>query len=211
MTRWHMKEHTSAEKLALLWRIKNAGCPAEIDPELQSGREGLIIRQVGDVTLSRVFDIPHYGTGYMVNVSITCDMTEFRIDDYDLLLPWEDPQFRWLEAGERAVQDLYSFPCEDPLEFHREDVINHAKRLLRRGHQIEGLLLGIGPAPIPDRYQRGGIEAKLSVLDHLGNSFRSTLQLCVDRSARQLSKFSCKPSRSRLFEEVEGIRAKADA
>lgn len=209
--KWRMKDHTPAEQLAFLRRIKNTGCPVEIDEELQSDRGGLIIRQVGAVSLSRVFDINPCGTGYMLNVLITCDMSEFHIDDYELFLPWEDPQFHWLEAIEGAPEhQAYSFRGKCPLEFPRDEVINHFRSPLRRRQQIEGLLLGFGHVPIPDRYQRGGINVKFSVLDHLGNRFSSMLTLCVDRSERELARSSRKPARSGLFERGEAAQAMAD-
>ena len=205
------KEYTPAEQLALLRRISAAGVWVDIEEHVPSDRGGLVIRQVGDF-LGSVVDLGAYGTGCMVDVSITCDTAEFCIDDYELVLPWEDPQFRCLEATDGVLEwRAYSFPGKPPREFPRHEVINHVKPQLRRGRQIKGLLLGWGPVPIPDRYLRGRINVQLSVYDHLENRCSEMLPLCVDRSGRPTRQVLGKPSRGWLFESVEEVRAKVAA
>jgi hypothetical protein len=154
----------------------------------------LKILQDGSLVDSRAIELDCGGTAYTIGVYVGCDLGAITIYKWELELPWQDSQFRWLDDPEECAQDpsLYTLPGFIPLTFAREMVINH-RRLLTRGHSLRGLLLGYGYESIPDRYRHGSsIEVKLSLVDQVGRSFPSSFSLRVDRmvSSRPKRKIS---------------------
>ena len=189
------------EFASLARRLQKVNCPL---PDLVPPCEPISISQVGPVFLSTVFDLIGACTGFMVNVSIVCLANEFRIADFDLLLPWDDPNLYWLELPEGArFFKEYSFPRGGPT-WPADQVLNDKKCCLRRGSCLEGLLLAVGFAPIPAKYERGLLPADLRVSNHLGEAVSSTVQLVVDRSAKAYNAKLHERARRRasLFSEI---------
>jgi len=170
---------------------------------------GLLISQVGGVVESSAFDLDSgYGTGYMLPLHVAVDLPAFGILGWQLDLPWEDPQFQWLtDPSEYAFPDsMYQVPACPRLKYPRDEVINH-RRTLKRGHSLEGLLLGWGFESIPDSYHHGAtIDASLVLIDELNRGFSTTVQLWADRSAKINWQRRKKTTRPRLFEKRDGAK-----
>lgn len=174
----------------LTHQLENAGIltgdarDAAITP---AASRGLLIRQVEGDVVNSAFDLDcGYGTGYILSLHIAVDLPEFKIWGWKLDLPWEDPRFQWLTdpSEKMSLDNVYKFPDCYRLEFPRDGVINH-RRLLRRGHSLDGLLLGWGFESIPDSYRHGEkIEASLMLIDEMERGFTTPVQLWANRMAK---------------------------
>ena len=201
-----MKKCTCGISVNLVHRLLAAGCPLEIQGDAldsaHSAGSGLLIEQVSGLTESLVFDLDDGGAAYILSAIITNHLPRpVRIQDFHLEPPWPDPHFRWLEDPPPGApqRNLYCFPGLAP-EFDRDVVINgcRGKRIkarLQPGRFIEGLLLGMGPEPIPDRYEHGClVDMKLSVFVQAETCFSSTVSVWVKRTRRSV-KLNQRPSR----------------
>ncbi len=174
--------------LALARRIRAAGIAIHInedDEEVpRDPSTGLLIYQVGGVSESRMFDC-FGGAGYMIDAAIAVNVPQFAIARFGLELPWKGT-VRWLEDPlESDGSAVYRFGGEDPLEFERNEVLNHfanVRRTWSRGQSIQGLLLGTVDAPIPTEFRHGAmVPAFLIVYDQFWREFRSSVSLWTDR------------------------------
>jgi hypothetical protein len=209
-----VKNTTTDESLALARRIRAAGIPIRIEEDDGEGRhreEGrLLIRQVGGVVESSVADLDCGGTRYIIYIRITSNLPgRFAVSSFGLEAPWEDSLFYWLddpvEIGARW--NAYRFPGRDPLEFDRSLVINHhadVRRTLSRGQSVQGLLLGVGFEPMPDRtWPENLIPAFLTVFDQFGHKYSAPVSLWADRSRRLLSRTGTKARSRCLFDSPD--------
>lgn len=147
---------------------------------------GLFVCQVGGLVESAAVDIDCGGTGFILSVHVAVDLPAFRILKWELDLPWEDSQFQWLaDPSERVSSDgMYQIPGCVGLKYPRAEVLNH-RRTLKRGHGLDGLLLGFGFEPIPACYRHGStIDASLLLIDEVGREFSWPVQFWADRSAK---------------------------
>lgn len=214
-----MRKIMHEEEIALLRRLRDAGCPIQSDEDKTSVRPapgGLIVRQVGGVTESRAFDLDCRGTGYMLDIEIVSDVPgRVTMCEIMLILPWEDSLFSWLPdpAESAPAESLYRFPGKNPLEYPRQMVINHRtyeRGRLRRGDLIRGLLLATSPEPIPDRFHHGAsVSAELQIFDQWEQCFHSDVSLWVDRSVRLRRQLSSRRRFLPLQSEVDGQVARA--
>jgi hypothetical protein len=188
----------------LVNRLIAVGCPFDEDVQknLTLTRPKLVVRQQGGVAESQAKDLLALGgTGYIVGLSVGCDLPAITISHWELEPPWNDPQILWLTDPYESVpsREVYSLPGISHDEFSREIVINH-RRHLKRGQLVEGLLLGCSLTSIPDRYRHGQlVEMKLVLVDHVERRYASVVSLWIDRSSRFDSKI--KTPRRRLFGE----------
>ena len=147
----------------------------------------VLIAQVGGVFENSAFDAHRgYGTGYSLSLHIAVDRAAFAIWEWKLDLPWEDPQFQWLPEPQGSVfpVNMYQVPGCEGLKFPRDEVINH-RRVLRRGHGLDGLLLGFGFESIPNSYRHGAsIDANLVLIDEMGRKFSTPVQFWANRMAK---------------------------
>jgi hypothetical protein len=171
---------------------------------------GLLVRQVGGDVVNSVFDLDcGYGAGYILALHVAVDLPAFGIWGWKLDLPWEDPQFQWLTdpSEQRSLDNMYQVPGCPRLSFPREEVINH-RRLLRRGHSLDGLLLGWGFESIPDTYRHGTkIEASLVLIDEMERGFTTPVQLWANRGARIDGQWRKKKTRPGLLEKLDDVMA----
>lgn len=173
------------EFLTLVERLRKVECPLQQDAIRATSR--VEVSQVGDAGGNVVFDLGTRGAWFMMEIAITAVKSGVFIAEYDLLLPWTDPYFHWLECDESAPKyAAYSFPRK-AMSFERRLVLNHKKGYLRRGECWDGLLLGMSATSIPVRYERGGIRASLRVFDNLGVIASTAIVFSLDRSARRRS------------------------
>jgi hypothetical protein len=193
----------------LLERLNTAGCPVDPPDETWSpsalgGR--LKIFQSGGVNESSLHEV---GMGiFACNISLRiatdlhCDLL---IDSWELVLPWSDPGFQWLEDPTQfdSRREEYLVPCTQ-LYFPRIVVLNHRK-WFRKNDVAEGLLLGTCGIEVPSEYPHGStVEGKLSAQDQFGEPITSVLiSLWVDRSLsldRSRASRVVKSRRKSLFE-----------
>jgi hypothetical protein len=174
-------------------------------------RPGLLICQVGGLVESSAFDLDGgYGAGFIIPLHIAVDQAVIRIWAWRLDLPWEDSQFQWVtDPSEYASEDsMYQIPGCARLKYPRDEVLNHRK-VLQRGHSLDGQLLGWGFESIPESYQHGAkIDAGLVLIDELGRDFSTPIQLRADRSAKICRKQRKVTTRRSLFDKPD--RAKGD-
>ncbi len=208
-----MKNTPSYKSLALARRIRAAGIPIRIaeDDEEAGHREdsGLLIRQVGGVVESSVDDSDGGLTQYIIHVCITSNLPgRFAISGFELECPLHDPFFHWLpdpvEIGARW--NAYRFPGSN-LEFDRSLVINHCadvRRTLSRGQSVQGLLLGVGFEPIPDRtWPENLMPAFVKVFDQYVREYPEPVSLWVVRNQRLPHRARPKARRKGLFESPD--------
>jgi len=101
---------------------------------------------------------------------------------------------------------MYQFPGFAHFEYPRGQVINH-RRIVKRGHCLDGLLLGVSYESIPAVYRHGeDIDASLVLVDEMGRDFSTPVRLWVDRSAKIDRPRKKKTTRGRLFEKRDGVK-----
>lgn len=174
-----------------------------------SSLPGLLVRQVGGDVVNSAFDLDcGYGTGYRLALHVAVDLPAFKILRWELHLPWEDPQFQWLTdpSEQVSLDNMYQVSGCYRLELPRNEVINH-RRLLRRGHSLDGLLLGRGFESIPDSYRHGAkIEASLVLIDKMERGFTTPVQLWANRGAKIDRPRRKKNTRGPLFGRRDGAK-----
>src|SRR5882762_10506377 len=80
---------------------------------------------------------------------------------------------------------VYMFPSHGLAGHDPEDLLNHRLgsngKLLPDG-DLDGLLLGVGQASIPEQYKdRQAVSMRLSVIDQRGNSYGMSVKFMVHR------------------------------
>ena len=151
-----------------------------------------------------ICELSHGAIGYILDSIIVSTISNTIITEWELNLPWEDPLFQWLADGDDSGQQ-YSFPGKHPLEFPRDEVLNHrfrSKRPLRRGDMLEGLLLGVGYAPIPEVFPHGcEISMDFTIHSQWGFSHPSQFCMWVCRDVDAARRNSAKDLRKPLFSD----------
>jgi hypothetical protein len=199
--------YSKAELEALLPGLQDAGCPVTVKE--QQTISGLI--QVEQDEGPSLIGVNYDRLTYcMIWASISVKCTQIAVRGYQIMLPWEDPNFYLLEDPweTHASAKTYRFPCEG-IEYPRDQVLNHRTGMLRRGQCIDGVLMGVGMKPIPSEYtHRSTAELYLSVVTALGECMTPII-IEIDRSAEFTSKFKPSPVRRRvsLFDKPDAPRA----
>lgn len=168
--------------------------------------EELVIEQQGDIASNCIIEHDKYHIYYMLNVLVINRRAgAVHILEKRLGLPWDDPYLDWLPnpAAERRFNKLYVFPGKTGDDYPRSVVLNHVLlKPLRRGVVHEGLLLGIGPRPIPEAFRHGAkIDVTLTLVDQYTRQYSEKLTMCVCRAEgshqpdRQFEKVSPNPIR----------------
>jgi hypothetical protein len=171
-------------------RLIAAGCPVDpLDPEPANADGGLRIRPLS-CDQNTVFDLTSFGgTGYTLNVEISNPHSRpFTVCEVAVELPWDDPQFYWLEDPRESVPALEEYFLSRQLTFPRTIVLNHlllGYQRIRGYRVIAGLLLGRSFASIPEPYCHGTeVPAVLRLIDHADMEYTGKLSLQVDRTAQ---------------------------
>ena len=184
-----MANKVSRDELKLMSELHRRGIPLDKDvlEDLESRSRGLSIYQTGPNVENTVFDLDSSGSGYMFGAALYNDSNRvIHLREFRLSIPWHEPQFTWLEDPLRkSPRDYaYSFPPHGPAGFGREVVLNHyVGRKLNPAATIEGLLLGVGQARVPDEYLHGhSIFMSFVVFDGQGECYETKMRLQIDRS-----------------------------
>lgn len=123
--------------------------------------------------------------------------------DISIKLPWEDPQFYWLEDPHQSVPAREEYVFSRDLTYPRTMVLNH--RILEYGRipgygVISGLLLGRSFSSIPKTFKHGSeARATITIVDSTGCEYELVSLLYVERIAI-LSRGSRKQRFRGLFE-----------
>ena len=183
------------DQLAYARRIRSAGRPIHIPQDDGEARslpsDALRVRQTGGVIESTAFDWGA-GAGFKINLVVTSKMSGFAVSRVELELPWKQTFFWWLEDPEVIDGPFrsYRFVGNSTLEFSRNLVINHRLHVTRpfsAGESVEGFLLGTGCDPIPAEHSQGKMIPSFLVLyDQFGHPYRAPIELCVDRTTKNL-------------------------
>jgi hypothetical protein len=163
----------------------------------------LKISQEGGPFENSIFDLDcGGGTGCMLDLHVAVDRQLFPIWRWLLDLPRKGPKFQWLPEppGGKFPDNMYKFPGREALMYPRDQVINHLS-LVKRGYNLNGLLLGYSFESIPDSYRNGAnIDASLVLVDEMGRGFSTAVQLCVNRMAKIDRKRAKPKTRRPIFE-----------
>jgi hypothetical protein len=196
--RWMKNE--GFDQLAYARRIRRAGRPIHVPEDDGEVRYipayALRVYQTGGIIESTAFDLGA-GTGFKINLVITCRVSGFAVSLIELELPWEHTHIQWLEDPKviDGPSRCYRFFGNTTLEFERNLVLNHRLKLTQRfsaGESAVGFLLGLGSEPIPeDCPHRKMIPAFVVIYDQFARTCRATIELWADRSTR-----SMRPARS---------------
>ena len=207
--RANIRNEMREERADLLRRLRAAGVPLPFYEDHEDGRAcGLRIRQFGAEILSTAFDLGYCGTGYTIAARITINRPAFAISHFGLQLPWENSYVWWLEdpVETGARWNRYWFPANGP-NFDRSEVINHhadVRRMLPRGKTLEGLLLGVGDAPIPDHFVHGNtVPAFVTVTDQYDRDYSGPVSLRVDRTQTLLRRTRKEAPRKGLLDSPD--------
>ncbi len=169
-------------------RLIAAGCPVDpLDPRIENGQRDLAIRPLSSHETC-IFDLSQGGTGYVLDIAITnLRSRPFTVCELSVELPWQDPQFYWLEDPHQSVPEAEEYFFSRSQTFPRTMVLNH--RVLNYGRipgygVITGLLLGRSFTPIPETCPHGTeVRAVMHLFDHADVDHALIFSLRVDRSA----------------------------
>lgn len=185
-----MKQYRNRISAEMRSRLTTAGCPIEapMTPSAAAVGGRIQLTQTGGVVESRLVEILPKCFACVLALRIATDLPrDLLIGGWDLRLPWSDPGFRWLEDPDEfeLPRDEYMLGVRD-LVFPRSAVLNHRRRY-RRHELVDGLLLGICDADVPDRFVHGAlVEGKLVALDEFAEPVTSVeISLWLDRSLRR--------------------------
>jgi hypothetical protein len=150
------------------------------------------------------------GTGFIIWLVITIELSGFAVSSFDLELPWTDT-IRLLEDPLEidGASTVYRFGGRDSLEFNRDEVLNHradVQRIMPRGSSLKGCLLGIGTQSIPEQFPHGAtIPAFGKITDQYMNHYRSAISLWASRPEKLRRAARPKSQRKRLFECPDSV------
>src|SRR5713101_2148143 len=189
-----MNLRVNQEELRFFEELRQHGIPidGEVLREMKDACRGLSLSQSPIAIDTAVFDLPCGGTGYRLGINMYNE--SYRIIsplEYRLEIPWHESQFRWLEKPWTKVprESVYLFPSHGLAGHDPEDVLNHrlgSKGKLLPGDVLDGLLLGVGQAPIPEQYKdRQAVWMLLSVIDQRGNPYELKVQFIVRREKQR--------------------------
>jgi hypothetical protein len=142
----------------------------------------------------------------MLSLSLTVLRGPFAIEAFTLALPWDQRPIIWLADPAETIgpESPYRFPGTQSLVIPRDQVINHyadARRNLRVGKRIEGVLLGYGFDDIPECFVHGNeTVGKLGIIDPFGVQHSAEINFWIDRSAKVYFKTKKTVPRKSLFE-----------
>ncbi len=177
----------------------NSGVPQPAPSWLNVRQHGIRFNNsVGDVERG-------YGTRCCLHLHIAVDRPEFSIQGWELSLPWESLPVEWLAdpADQVPHRDDYLWGNWTGLTYPRNEVINH-RHLVRRGHGLDGLLLGYCLTVIPDSYCHGStLNLELALFDEMGRAFSIPVELYVDRGAKIDRKEKPRKARKPIFEGLD--------
>lgn len=172
------------EKQTLVSRIAAAGCPIDMDERPAALR----IVQKGE---AHIIDMGYGRAAIVLYMALARDAPgQVVVEEFgDILLPWGALSADWLDPLPRSARPFYKLPNRFSLE--RDIVLNDklgdSGITLRRGHRVEGYVLGHTTIPIPQTYNHGVlVDAEFSVVDIAGHEYRGDVRFSIDRTGPRL-------------------------
>jgi hypothetical protein len=161
-------------------RAAAAGCPLDVDQRLA----GLRIVQEGDAC---IMDIGYGLAAVLLYMALARDVRgQIVVKEFgDLLLPWGALSVNWLDPLPRSASPVYTLLNDFSLErdLVLNDKLGDSGITLRRGHHVEGYVLGHTTTPIPQTYNHGAlVDAEFSVVDIAGQEYRGDVRFFIDRA-----------------------------
>jgi hypothetical protein len=147
----------------------------------------LTVRQVGSPVENTIISLNEFTTAIMLNAVIVNDSPKATIvvGHFDLKLPWNDPEFDWLDDPADYAPARSEYAYSGTLAYKRDMVLNHhryGKGKLAPGDSMEGLLMGKSMKPIPVDFVHGSsVTMDLIVIDTKKNKYSAPVELRIDR------------------------------
>lgn len=169
-------------------RLVAVGCPLDylesLPRNLAAFRKALQIRQLGGYVESRVFALGPIRTGYLIGVRLHTDLPRgIIVSDWGFHPPWENHVVSW-DYDPREIVPAGEHARYETIFDSRLSAVMNERRLLTRGHPVEGLLCGCASQSIPESLPIAAtVSGKLTVTDDTGDTFALRITLAVDRSA----------------------------
>jgi hypothetical protein len=171
------------DQQSLFRRVVAAGCPLDFDIPEARQLGGVLVEQHGEAHL---FELQPGGTAIVIDLWIgRKEPGEVRIERFgELRGPWGSWIPDWLRplpAGENVYRLANDFVCERELVLNER--LDESGIILRRGHHVEGLLLGHALETIPAALRHGElVEAEFSMRDFFGYASSAAVRFMVNRS-----------------------------
>jgi hypothetical protein len=201
---------------ARIRRLLAVGCP--VPAENDSSRAPELVVEVRNPEQTEAFDF-RFSTEFVFDVKITNrSFVPLRVEDLRGLPPWKDNNFTWLGDPRLYTPDQKAYVMESGRKIPYDSVLNHCLRKmeLEAGDCYEGMLLAwsIWTRVSTDYLHRETFPMRIVLIDQLGRSHPSVIEVRVDRSATiRMPDFSKKgsglygPSR---WSQVRGVVRKED-
>jgi len=189
-----------------LQELSQLGSPVDLAVATQQLRSrGLEIEQSGE---SPIFELANGRIGYMLDICLVNQTSRaMYLLDLELLLPWDEKLFDWLQPETRKIKNYkersswdckqYRFPGRAGLDLPFEQVINHEltpNQRLPSYRPISGWLLGIGGLMHPSLFHGGQIAATLVITTSDHAEHPAPILFCVERLERKAQRLEPRPS-----------------
>lgn len=168
-------------------RLIAVGCPLDyvndLPRDISSFRKALHITQLEGYGDSCVFHLGNEHLGYVIPLRVGSDVPNgVIISDWSFSPPW-DHHIDW-DYDPRDVIPVSAHPAYVDLFDSRLLGVLNERRLLTRGHPVEGVLCGMAHFQSTlEPFETGALAtAKISLTDDRGMTVQKNLRLRIDRS-----------------------------
>jgi hypothetical protein len=170
---------------ARIQRLLAVGCPVPV--QNHSGRALDLVIEVRKPERTEAFDF-RFSTEFIFDVKITNhSFVPLRVEDLLGLPPWKDKNFTWLVDPRLYTPHQKAYVMESGRKIPYESVLNHRirKMELEPGTSYEGILLAwsLETRIATDYLHRETFPMRIVLIDQIGRSHLSVIEVRVDRSA----------------------------
>jgi hypothetical protein len=170
-------------------RLEAAGCPLDYLESLPRNTKSvgprLRVEQLGGEDVSRVYDYGNGTVGYSFSARLGTDRAAgVIISNWEFVPPWRH-DIDWDIGPYDVVPGWQQSACTHLFKSSLLDVLNK-RRILRRGHPVEGLLCGCAFLDPKEHLEfslaGASYTAEFRVTDEFGDTYTETFELTVDRT-----------------------------
>src|SRR5271157_2563118 len=183
-----MQKFTPEQWEGLLRRLKNGGCPVRRDHGYKVPPLGLAIEKLPAISFSQIFDLQAGGTGYAIEFLLRNELDRpIDVQGFQVQTPWGIPRLSLLPAPRRSSCFYPHFVLPDRSRYFEagfvlNPIFARRKTRLKPGEEVEGVLVALDEAPIPEGIQNlARVVVLLSIFDSRGNRYAAQFELMVDR------------------------------